>query len=162
MTRLTLYSGALMMASMSATAAMAHNYDARDVAARTANELVVTLDNIAEEATELSEAAARRGHNYDAKTLADLADSSAGLAARIDQRLLLPLEHDATLAFARAQLARLAMDFDLFEDDVAAVDHVNRYLAVEIEDARELKYDLEVALNASDRGRPGRDVTIPR
>lgn len=136
--------------------------DAHYEAQLTACELVVTLDNVAEEASELSDAAARRGRNADAKALANLASSAQALADKVDRVLLSPLERNATFAYARAQLGRLSSDFDLLDDDAADVDRMSRYLESELAYAAQLRLDLQTILAQPGRGRPGRDDVVSR
>lgn len=149
--------------AMTATAAHANSdFGVHSQATLTAHELVVTLDNVAEEAGELSAQAARRGHQADAKAFANVADDAENLANHIDQRLLTPLEQDAPLAYAKAQLSRLAMDFDLLDYDLSDLDRTSAYLDAELDNAAELRYELQDILSSSDRGRPGRDSSLLR
>jgi hypothetical protein len=150
----------MILASALALSAPALADDAHYEAQLTTCELMVTLDNIAEEAGDTSDLAAKRGKHADAKSLADLADSAQALADKVDRQLLSPLEREATFAYARAQLGRLKSDFDLMAYDAAGVSKKSRYLEAELAYAATLRQELKTILATPGRGRGSRDDVV--
>ncbi len=152
----------MILAAAMAFSAPALADDAHYEAQLTACELVVTLDNVAEEASELSTIAAARKRAADAKALSNLADSAQTLADKIDRQILSPLERDATFSYARAQLGRLRTDFELVASDAEDVRKKSRYLEAELEYAGALHQELREILSQSDRGRGSRNDVASR
>ncbi len=140
--------------ALSAPALADHEHDQAQL---TACELVVTLDNVAEEASELSTIAAARRRGADAKALSNLADSAETLADKVDRLILSPLERDATFAYARAQLSRLRTDFELVKADADDVRKKSRYLEAELEYAGALHQELKEILSQPDRAKGSRN-----
>lgn len=134
--------------------------DARYDVQLTAFELVVTFDNIAEEAAGLADLTARRNQNDDAKACSNLASSAEALADKIDRHILSPLERRATLAYAKAQLLRLQADFNLVTEDAAGVVRKSRYLDAELQHAATLQRQLRDILAYPDRDGSARNAFV--
>lgn len=123
-----------------------------------AHELEDLLALISDEASYEASLARRYGQHAEAKALSDLASSAASAENKLLNSVIVPLRRGESDHVVKAHLQRLDSAFQLLEMDGKAVYRFNSRLARDVREALYLKSDLQRALSADGRGRPGRPV----
>lgn len=134
--------------------------DSHYAAQLAACELVIALDNVAEEAEELADVAKRRKRVAEAQALAHLGVDADRLAEHVDRLILSPLERGATFAYAKAQFGRLEQEFDDLLGQAETLRKRTRDLDAELELVVTFRQDLGEIFSQSIRGRGPRDDAV--